>query len=55
MKILTSEQIRKIDAETISREGIPSLELMKRAATAFCDWFTGRYAKNISLLILRGG
>lgn len=54
MKILTSEQIRKIDAETISREGIPSLELMKRAATAFCDWFTGRYAKNISLLIFAG-
>jgi yjeF C-terminal region, hydroxyethylthiazole kinase-related/yjeF N-terminal region len=55
MKILTSEQIRKIDAETISREGIPSLELMKRAATAFYGWFAERYTdKNLSTLIFSG-
>jgi len=55
MKILTSEQIRRIDAETIKREGIPSLELMKRAATAFYNRFTERYPdKNISVLIFSG-
>ncbi len=42
MKILTSEQIHKIDAETISREGISSIELMERAATAFFRFFTDR-------------
>lgn len=55
MKILTAEQIRKIDAETISGEGIPSLELMKRAATAFYQFFTGRYAdRNRSVAIFAG-
>jgi len=55
MKILTSEQIRRIDAETIKREGIPSLELMKRAGTAFYNRFTERYPdKNISVLIFSG-
>lgn len=55
MKILTAEQIRKIDTETISREGIPSLELMKRAATAFYYSFTGRYAdRNTSVIIFAG-
>lgn len=55
MKILTSDQIRKIDAETILREGIPSLELMKRAATAFYHFFTERYPnKNISVAIFAG-
>lgn len=55
MKILTSEQIRRIDAETIKREGIPSLELMKRAATAFYNRFTERCPdKGISVLIFSG-
>lgn len=55
MKILTSEQIRKIDGETISREGIPSLELMKRAATAFYHFFIERYTnKNRRVVIFAG-
>ena len=55
MKILTSEQIRRIDAETIKREGIPSLELMKRAATAFYNWFTENYPnKRLSLSVFAG-
>ena len=55
MKILTSEQIRKIDTETIAREGIPSLELMKRAATAFFQFFTQKYIdRNISVIIFAG-
>lgn len=55
MKILTSEQIRRIDAETIKREGIPSLELMKRAATAFYNRFMVRYPdRGISVLLFSG-
>lgn len=55
MKILTAEQIRRIDAETIKREGIPSLELMKRAATAFYNRFTELYPdKHTPVLIFAG-
>ena len=55
MKILSSEQIRIVDAETIKREGISSLELMKRAATAFCDWFTKKYTNKYSLIVIFSG
>lgn len=55
MKILTSDQIRKIDNETIVREGISSLELMKRAATAFFHFFTEKYTnKQRSVIIFAG-
>lgn len=55
MKILTAEQIRKIDAETIEREGISSLTLMKRAATAFTNFFMTRCPdKKQEILILAG-
>lgn len=55
MKILTSEQIRRVDAETIAREGIPSLDLMKRASTAFYNYFVERYAsKNTSVVVFAG-
>ena len=55
MKILSSEQIRVVDAETIKREGISSLELMKRAASAFCDWFTKKYTNKHSLIAIFSG
>lgn len=55
MKILSSEQIRIVDAETINREDISSLELMKRAATAFCDWFTKKYTNKHSLIVIFSG
>ena len=55
MKILSSEQIRIVDAETIKREGISSLELMKRAATAFCYWFTKKYTNKQSLIAIFSG
>ena len=55
MKILISEQIRRIDAETIKREEIPSLELMKRAATAFYNRFTERFPdRGTPVLIFAG-
>lgn len=53
--MLTSEQIRVIDAETIRREGISSLSLMKRAATAFSNFIMTRCPdKNQEILILAG-
>ena len=55
MKILSSDQIRIVDAETIKREGISSLELMKRAATAFCDWLTKKYTNKQSLIAIFSG
>lgn len=55
MKILTSEQIRIVDTETIKREGIPSLELMKRAATAFYNRFTERFPDKGSSVIIFSG
>lgn len=55
MKILTADQIRKIDAATIEREGISSLTLMKRAATAFTNFFMTRCPeKKQEILILAG-
>lgn len=55
MKILSSQQIRKIDTETIKREAISSLELMKRASTAFYNWFIEKYSnKHTSVLIFSG-
>ncbi len=55
MKILTSEQIRKVDTETVLRERISSLDLMERAATAFYHWLIKKYdRKDTSMLIFAG-
>ncbi len=55
MKILTPEQIRKIDGETIRNEGISSLALMKRAATAFSDFFVSRCPEKEREILLFAG
>jgi len=39
MKIFSAEQIQALDAATIEREAITSLELMERAAGVFVEWF----------------
>ncbi len=43
MKILTTTQIRELDAYTIAQEPIDSIELMERASVAFTEWFTAQY------------
>lgn len=43
MKILSVEQIRNIDQETIRREKISSHQLMEQAVHSFCRWFTSQY------------
>lgn len=39
MKILDATQIREIDQKTVEYDGITSLQLMEKAAVAFCRWF----------------
>lgn len=41
--LLTSSQIRKVDAYTIAHEPIASIDLMERAAQAFVGCFVGHY------------
>lgn len=55
MKILTAEQIRNIDAETIRREGISSLALMKRAAIAFYIFFVKRCPDKEPVILIFAG
>ncbi len=55
MKIFNTEQIRRLDALTIQNDGIPSIELMERAAQAFCNWFVGQFPdRNKRILVLCG-
>ena len=44
MKILTADQIRALDAYTIANEPVASIDLMERAALAFVNWFTVKFA-----------
>lgn len=39
MKILTAEQIKELDAHTIQKDVISSINLMERAAVAFTNWY----------------
>jgi len=43
MKILTTTQIRALDAFTIEHEPIDSIDLMERASVAFTEWFAAQY------------
>jgi len=43
MKIFSADQIRKLDAYTIQHEPISSIDLMERAAMAFCQWFVQQF------------
>lgn len=54
MKIFTAGQIRDCDAYTIKTEGITSLQLMERAATACYKWITKQFNKETSFIVLCG-
>ncbi len=41
--ILTAQQIRALDAHTITHEPITSIDLMERACRAFTGWFTQHF------------
>ncbi|MBX2967569.1 MAG: NAD(P)H-hydrate dehydratase [Cyclobacteriaceae bacterium] len=54
MKILSTKQIRELDAYTIKHEPIPSIDLMERACCAFCSWFTAHFDTRFTVGIICG-
>ena len=56
MKILTAAQTHQLDQATMQEQHLLSPELMERAATAFVQWFTGRFtpAEAGEILLLCG-
>src|ERR1043165_1811228 len=54
MKILSAAQIREWDAATIKREGITSLNLMERAATACVEWIMSKYKEVTPFVVVCG-
>ncbi len=43
LKILSASQTKALDAFTIEKEGIASVDLMERASVAFVNWFMKEY------------
>lgn len=54
MKIVSSEQMRMVDAYTIKNEPISSVDLMERAATACFEWIISRFDKSYVFEIYAG-
>ena len=43
IKVLDTDQLRKLDQQTILHEPIASIDLMERAASAFVQWFVHQF------------
>ena len=54
MKIFTTKEIREIDRYTIEQEGVDSLTLMERAATAVTCEITSRFRPSKRIVIFAG-
>jgi len=54
MKILSSEEIRKVDAYTIEHEPIKSIHLMERAASVCVKWISAKFDKTHLVKIFCG-
>jgi hydroxyethylthiazole kinase-like uncharacterized protein yjeF len=54
MKILTAQQQRELDALTIEREPIHSIDLMERASKAFVQWWVRHYPAHHVVAIVCG-
>jgi len=54
LDILNTDQIRKADAETISRQSISSFDLMERAAQACTDWICENFDSSCRIAIISG-
>lgn len=54
MKILSAQQIKEADAYTIDHEPIASVDLMERAAGAFCTWFRKKLGNQRPVAIFCG-
>ncbi|HEY9049134.1 MAG TPA: NAD(P)H-hydrate dehydratase [Ohtaekwangia sp.] len=52
IRILSSQQIKAVDAYTIQQEPVASIDLMERACRAFVSWFTERFgiSENIGIV-----
>jgi NAD(P)H-hydrate epimerase len=55
MKILSTAQIRELDAFTIKNEPIKSIDLMERASLIFVNWFTQNFAAEDNEIIVFAG
>lgn len=54
MKIFNVEQIRAMDAYTITHEPIASIDLMERASQAFVRWFCNQYVNTRPIAVFCG-
>lgn len=54
IKILSTKQIRALDAYTIEQEPIASIDLMERACKAFVTWFTERFDSTLTIAVVCG-
>ena len=54
MKIFTSEQVRRIDAYTIEKEPIASIDLMERASRQIAYWISGVFENNTRIAFIIG-
>ncbi len=54
MKIFTAAQVRHIDAFTIEKEPISSVDLMERAATRLAGWYVRHYHTDRRVVVVAG-
>jgi len=54
LKVLSTRQIKELDAYTIANEPIASIDLMERACRAFTSWFTPSYDTDRPIAIFCG-
>jgi ADP-dependent NAD(P)H-hydrate dehydratase / NAD(P)H-hydrate epimerase len=54
MKVLTSSQMKALDALTIEHEPIASIDLMERASRAFVSWFTPKFDGTCKIAVVCG-
>lgn len=54
MKILDSEQVKKLDEYTIKNEPILSISLMERASNTCSQWIMDHFASNVSVSVFAG-
>ncbi len=54
MKIFTTKEIREIDQFTVEHDGVPSLTLMERAATAVAGEIMSRFRPNKRIVVFAG-
>jgi len=54
MKILSSKQVRELDAYTIAQTPIDSIDLMERACRAFMTWFVGQFGNDAPIAVFCG-